>query len=290
MDTWKVVPKFPSYEASSSGLIRNKETQKILATHNNGGYIQLHLYRNKVRFPVKLHRIIAETFILNPEDKPTVNHKNKDTTDNRVVNLEWQTQKENNEHKVSNNYKRKDATTRAVWKCHKDTHQKLELYSSFNDAAKSIDSSNWKVIASNIRSVLCGKYKQSNGFFWIYEEYPVIEGEIWREIMFIQGVEGYQISSEGRLRDADKKMFKGHVNEQGYVRVSIDETLYRMHILVAKAFLPNFHNKPHVNHKDGNRSNNRLYNLEWCTRSENMQHAYDTGLNTNKKLDIEDDK
>ena len=77
-------------------------------------------------------------------------------------------------------------------------------------------------------------------------------------------------------------MYFGHTDEAGYVRVSINKSLYRMHILVARAFLPNFHNKPHVNHKDGNWNNNRLYNLEWCTRSENMQHAYDTGLNKRK--------
>ena len=78
-------------------------------------------------------------------------------------------------------------------------------------------------------------------------------------------------------------MYFGHKDDAGYIRVCINEKSYRMHSLVARAFLPNWENKPHVNHKDGNRSNNRLYNLEWCTRSENMQHAYDTGLNKRKK-------
>ena len=68
------------------------------------------------------------------------------------------------------------------------------------------------------------------------------------------------------------------VNNRGYLSVVVRRKTHMLHRLVAQAFIPNPDNKPFVNHIDGNKLNNRVENLEWCTTAENNRHARETGL------------
>ncbi len=118
----------------------------------------------------------------------------------------------------------------------------------------------------------------------------------------IKGYEGlYSISEDGEIRSEDrvvshkgygkmkrkgalKKIFS---NADGYHTVTLSKNnkakTYTVHRLVALAYVANSENASEINHKDGDKTNNRASNLEWCSRSENNQHAYDIGLNTPKK-------
>ena len=71
---------------------------------------------------------------------------------------------------------------------------------------------------------------------------------------------------------------KQYEDKQGYLRVKISQQTKKVHRLIAQTFIPNPENKSTVNHKNGNKKNNTIKNLEWMTRSENTQHAYNTGL------------
>lgn len=104
-----------------------------------------------------------------------------------------------------------------------------------------------------------------------------IEG--WKEIpsWYISGVTGYWASTEGRIRRPSGIIHIGKTYNGRYLQISIKKT-YHIHRLIAQTFLPNFYGKKTVNHKDGNRLNNRLYNLEWATTNENNKHAHRTGL------------
>lgn len=101
--------------------------------------------------------------------------------------------------------------------------------------------------------------------------------EIWKDTEY----DGYMVSNKGRVCSTRKILSFGD-NGHGYLNVmlSVDKRHIRryVHRLVAKAFIPNPNNYPEVNHKDGNKANNCVDNLEWCTDTMNKKHAWDTGL------------
>ena len=114
--------------------------------------------------------------------------------------------------------------------------------------------------------------------------------EIWKDIKGYEGL--YQVSNYGRiktlinfnskhsyskkeLKERKEKILKEH-ECNGYLRVTLSKKQkskhYRVHRLVAQAFIPNPENKPQINHKDNNRKNNNVNNLEWCTALYNNRY------------------
>jgi|VirMetMinimDraft_7_1064189.scaffolds.fasta_scaffold59020_2 hypothetical protein len=112
--------------------------------------------------------------------------------------------------------------------------------------------------------------------------------EIWKDI---EGFEGkYQISNTNKVKSnhfGKSIILKPALNTGGYNSVSLSlnnkAKSVTLHRLIMTAFIANPDNKPCINHIDGNKLNNSLSNLEWCTYSENLKHAYDNEL----KLPIE---
>ena len=122
--------------------------------------------------------------------------------------------------------------------------------------------------------------------------------EEWKGINATNGM--IEVSNLGRVRSllrGKPYILKTQADKKGYhrLRVTICRTRYsfKLHREVAKAFIPNPCNLPQVNHKDGNKDNNSVSNLEWCTNKENANHAVRMGLwdnNFAKAKEVNDQK
>ena len=96
IEEWKTIKDFENYEISNLGKIRNKKTKRIRKQSNHkDGYKRITFYKNNKYYIKTVHRLVAETFIHNPNNYDTVDHINGIKSDNTVPNLQWMNRKDN---------------------------------------------------------------------------------------------------------------------------------------------------------------------------------------------------
>ena len=303
MEQWQVITEFPNYSISNLGNVINTLTNKMMKLNIKSGYYHIGLTNNNIRKTIKVHRLVAIAFIPNPENKPEVNHKDKNKLNNSILNLEWMTHKENMQHK-SIGLIYKSNKNRPVLRLNKITGEILEKYNSIEDSGIWCYDNKLTCNSHNGRNAVgnCvnGLSNSAYGFTWEFEKKDEdLENEIWKEVIIkdidisIHGNKKYYVSSLGRFKNSYGTIMENYkVNENGYIRVFIYNKTYAVHRLVALAFLDNPDNKEQVNHIDGNKLNNSVDNLEWVTNKENQIHKFQIGLGNNftrkiKQYDLE---
>lgn len=282
-EVWKILildDKEWNYEVSNLGRVRSNITKQIYSLCKRGDYLGISLQHEQKRSTHLVHRLVALTFIPNDEKtKFCVNHKNHNPIDNRVENLEWVSISEN----VKHSYTRQDRKTvkKAVVRYNLDGSNP-KRYDSVDDAQKEF--------GNHVAKCLNGTVKTRYGYIWKYESEQHNKVSInslnLSNYKTVGNHSNFLISNDGKVYNTTRHSFltPRKPGKYAYMSIVLDKKNYYVHVLVARHFIPNDdEQKTIVNHKDGNKMNNCVENLEWVTHSENIQHAYDTNLKTNNK-------
>ena len=257
-----------NYYISTLGKMRNIKTNKLVigSIQKTTGYRSMHLTNDQnQKFTVNLHRLVASIFCaINDPECTIVDHINRDRSDNRASNLRWVTAKGNAENRDGSGPRKGKPICQ-----YSPEGNVVKIWDRMGDAVIAIGSSTTE---------MCRACKTDipylvNGYFWRYY-YELIEGEQWRMSAY---------SDHGRVWRPDKLIMTYGYICSGYMTIDLyhnQEQKY-MHCKVHRLVLASFHYRDEnmvVNHKDGNKINNKLENLEYVTQQQNMKHAADNNL------------
>jgi hypothetical protein len=263
----------PNYEASNKGYIRNVRTGRISEGSLSGdGYFRTSLTNMSGKsFKIYVHVIVAKTFLgPPPTQEHTVDHIDGDGTNNDISNLRWATKSEQS---LNRRCKDRIAHSRPITQMDLDGNELFTWFSQeeiFEEYGR-----------TNKMSAACQINMTLYGYKWKYCMND-IEGEEWKILPDEFG--GVYVSNMGRYRKLINDFVGfGTTTVSGYKTVSItlnnqEQKRFLVHCLVALAFYGKCEEGFLVNHKNGNKKDNKLSNLEYSTPKENTRHAVETGL------------
>jgi hypothetical protein len=257
----------PDYFASSLGRIYSMKIGKILSGNlRPDGYLKVDIVQNGKSRKISVHKIICRTFHgESPNPSYTVDHIDRDKSNNLPNNLRWASRTEQNLNKDPYKF----VTTVARIRYNKI----IQIYEE-EDALEIFELDSFTIPETGVLF---------DGDLWIYENLTNLDfiGENW-VILNIDG-NTIEISNMGRVKSRYGKTI-GYTNNEGYKSIKFSGKSYLMHRLVVMAFNGNISNELVVNHLDGDKTNNCLSNLEVISRSENTIHGIRLGTKLTKSV------
>lgn len=244
-----------NYLISRDGRIFNSKNEEK-TTYIKNGYLNLSM-NNKM---YAVHRLVALTYIKNPNNHPVINHIDENKLNNKVENLEWVTQQENcNAHTKSISHERKVIQ--------KDLEGNIiRTHNSVTLAGQSLG-----LTRHAINKVCFGKNKTAGGYKWEYEndEHKYETNVDLTNAKEIKDYENYYVFSDGKIYNKQRKSFmKDCINAHGSHYITLSKSRNEksnkyVHNLVATYYIDNPNNLTRVRHIDKNKDNNNSNNLEW---------------------------
>lgn len=165
MEDWKTIEGYPNYEISTGGRVRNRSTGRIRASSDDSrGYPAVSLWAQGRPHTKNVHRLVAETFIPNPDGKTTVNHIDGNKRNNHISNLEWNTVSENVKHAYVNGLKVRPDNCGSPKRSVRIV-ETGEVFDSIGDCARAINGNQ-----AHISNCLSGRYHTHKGYH--FEDAP----------------------------------------------------------------------------------------------------------------------
>lgn len=262
---WSKIAMNDDFEVSTHGKIREFGKTRSKSTNLiRGGYKSFVIPVNGKDKFLKVHQVVAKTFIPNPENKYAVNHKDGNKMNNHISNLEWTTIKENNQHAVDNGLIKK--TKRRVSQYSLDKKTLIKIHDTLRGAGTTTG-----IDSGGISKVCKGARNSAGGYWWKFTDKNENECEInKKEFSDVKNCSNYMINKKGDVYSKRyKKIMKYTPNNDGYLTIQLTtndkkrKTLLG-HQLVAINFIKNTDDsKTKVKFKDGNKKNLNVKNLYW---------------------------
>jgi len=281
---------FSNHAISKSAYLLTLKTNYITKGNlREDGRYQPNIKNDEGKYKhIYLSNLVARIFLgPPPTTSHTVDHINRNPSDDRLENLRWATKTEQS----LNKNKQKDQRGKYITQIDKDTGFEIITWLSIKWAAENINNS--RATRNRIWEACCNGTLYNN-YFWKYSM-NMLPGELWMQVRALNSGNNFYVSNLGRVITPKFTITYGSLTDYGYRRVSIDKIKIEVHRLVMLAFCGQ--DTRYVNHKDGNKRNNKLENLEYVTPLENSRHALNMGLykpkygeeNHNSKVTIQMD-